>query len=183
MQPRDWALRITMRTLPWAMAVAVGCAALPAAVAAPSPDEAQAGARYFIDFRARPSGYIGHTFVVYGRLDAQGHAIERHVAGLIPDRAAWRGVFFPIKGSVRKYKDDELLPPTVIYRLTLTRREYGRVLATVRQMRTVSDRWHAIFFNCNDFAIEIAEELGLAHPPSLLPPAVWVTGLRNLNRR
>src|SRR5476651_1473317 len=30
---------------------------------------------YFIDFRARPSSYIGHTYIVYGRLDAQGGVV------------------------------------------------------------------------------------------------------------
>src|SRR5512133_410844 len=37
--------------------------------------------RYFIDFRSRSALSYGHTFAVYGRLNAQGKIIESHVAG------------------------------------------------------------------------------------------------------
>jgi hypothetical protein len=48
-------------------------------------------------------------------------------------------------------------------------------------MQATEHRWHALFFNCNDFAIEIAEALKLWRPPSLLPPDVWVASLRAMN--
>jgi hypothetical protein len=151
-----------------------------AAIAQP---QRPAGERYFIDFRARPSTFIGHTFILYGRVDAQGRVLEHHVAGLIPETDGWRGLIVPIHASVRKYKDDTRRLPTVIYRRPLNAIEYRRVQRAVRHMRAVAHQWHAIFFNCNDFAIEIAETLGMVRPPSLLPPSVWVAGLRALNGR
>src|SRR5436305_15215639 len=77
---------------------------------------AQNSERYFIDFRARNSTYIGHTYLVYFRVDATGHIAEQHHAGLIPEEDVWNGVFSPIRAAIRKYKDDTKMPTTLIYR-------------------------------------------------------------------
>jgi hypothetical protein len=156
------------------LVAAIGCA--PGA-ARGSPT----GERYFIDFRARSSKYIGHTYIVYGHADASGRVIELHHAGLVPEEDVWNGLFSPIRAAVRKYKDDMRLPPTVIYRRRLTAAEFRRVGRAVQFLRAKQRQWHVIFFNCNDFGIEIAEVLGLRRPPSLMPPRVWVSGLRALN--
>ena len=178
-------MRFTIRPDAWrfrrlATLAAAGCAVCAAALAQPIASEE---ARYFIEFRARPSSYIGHTFIIYGRTGSDGRVTESHYAGLIPERAAWRGVFFPIRGSVQKYKDDTRLPTRVIYRRPLSATEFARVNLAVRQMRASADKWHALFFNCNDFAIEIAEAIGLRRPPSLMPPEAWVSTLRAMNQR
>lgn len=144
---------------------------------------AQNGERYFIDFRARNSTYIGHTYLVYFRVDASGQVAEQHHAGLIPEEDVWNGVFSPIRAAIRKYKDDERMPATMLYRRELSAAEFDRVGRAVRMLKASEHRWHLIFYNCNDFAIEIAEALGLWRPPSLLPPSVWVGMLRALNER
>jgi hypothetical protein len=137
--------------------------------------------RYFIEFRARNSTYIGHTYVSYFRTDANGRVLETNDAGLVPEEDVWNGVFSPIRASIRRYKDDARLPITVAYRRQLTAEEFARVGRAVRLLRAHEKSWHLIFYNCNDFAIEIAEALGLWRPPSLLPPSVWVGTLRLLN--
>jgi hypothetical protein len=137
--------------------------------------------RYFVDFRARPSTYIGHSFIVYGRMDSGGRVTDARYAGLIPEVDAWRGLVFPAQGSVRGYVDDTRLTPTIIYRRYLTAGEFSRVAARVRLLQATQHQWHALFFNCNDFAIEIAETLGMRRPPSLMPPHIWVATLRALN--
>jgi hypothetical protein len=164
---------------------AFGCVAASIAVCNPamSTEAHAAGERYFIEFRARPSTYIGHTFIHYGRMDSDGRIVESNRAGLIPDEDAWKGLIFPVRGRVREYKDDTRLPSRVIYRRQLTATEFARVTLTVRQMQASEHLWHGVFFNCNDFAIEIAETLHLWRPPSLLPPDVWVDALRALNER
>lgn len=144
---------------------------------------APAGERYYIDFRARPSTYIGHTYVVYYRLDAGGRVIEQHHAGLIPEEDVWKGLLSPIRATIRKYKDDTRLPPTVVYRRQITAAQFHRVHRAVGFLRTRQRRWHVVFFNCNDFGIEVAEALGLVRPPSLLPPSMWVGTLRLMNGR
>jgi hypothetical protein len=144
---------------------------------------ASSGERYFIDFRARRSAYIGHTYIIYFRIDGAGRLVEEHHAGLVPEENVWNGVFSPIRAAIRKYKDDTRMPPTVIYRRELSAAEYARVQRTVRMLRANDHRWHVIFYNCNDFAIEIAEALGMRRPPSLMPPSMWVGMLKAINAR
>src|SRR5260221_10540849 len=69
----------------------------------------QSGERYFIDFRARDSTHIGHTYLVYFRVDASGHVAEEHHAGLVPAEDGWNGVVSPIRAAIRQYKDAALL--------------------------------------------------------------------------
>jgi len=95
----------------------------------------------------------------------------------------WNGVLAPIRAVIRKYKDDERMPTTMLYRRELSAAEFERVGRAVRMLKANERRWHLIFYNCNDFAIEIAEALGLWRPPSLLPPSVWVGMMRKLNER
>jgi hypothetical protein len=138
---------------------------------------------YFVEFRARPSGDIGHNFIVYGRLDGDGRKIERHYAGLIPDVSGWHGLIRPIHARVGASAEDIHTPPLARYRRTLRADEYALLQAKVRRMRATVHRWHAMFFNCNDFSIAIADTLGLRRPPNLMPPQAWVLGLRALNER
>ncbi|MEA3025601.1 MAG: hypothetical protein QOF91_886 [Alphaproteobacteria bacterium] len=171
---------IVLRTL--AIAVA-GCLLAGAFGSAEAQPPSAHGERYFIDFRARRSDHIGHTYITYFRLDARGRMIEEHHAGLIPEEDVLNGVFSPIRAGIRKYKDDIRLPAAVIYRRELSASEFNRVSRAVRMLKVHERQWHLIFYNCNDFAIEIAEALELRRPPSLLPPSVWVGMLRVLNGR
>jgi hypothetical protein len=160
--------------------VAVAAWAFLLAITACSDALASEG-RYFIEFRARDSAYIGHTYIRYFQTDAGGRLLEAHDTGLVPEEDVWNGVFSPIRASIRKYKDDARLPTTVIYRRQLSAGEYARVGRAVRLLKANEKSWHVIFYNCNDFAIEVAEALGLWRPPSLLPPSVWVGTLKLLN--
>jgi hypothetical protein len=141
------------------------------------------GGGYFIDFRARPSSYIGHTYIVYGRIDASGRLVETHYAGLIPFGQPWRGLFVPIEASVQEYIDDTRRTPSAIYRVRLTAGQYRAVVQRVEYLRAQDRVWHAVFLNCNDFANQIAETLGMLHPPSTMPPPMWVGLFRLLNER
>jgi len=139
------------------------------------------GERYFIDFRARNATYIGHTYIVYFRVDAKGRVVEQHHTGLVPEENVWNGIVSPIRATIRKYKDDARLPTTMIYRRELSAAEYARVVRAVHFLQAHEHQWHLVFYNCNDFAIEVAEVLEMRRPPSLLPPSVWVGMLRILN--
>jgi hypothetical protein len=136
---------------------------------------------YFIDFRARPSTYIGHTYIVYGRIDARGRLVDPHYAGLIPFKQPWRGLFVPIQASVQQYIDDTRRTPSAIYRVPLTAGQYRAVVRRVEYLRAQDRVWHAVFLNCNDFANQIAETLDMLHPPSTMPPPMWVALFRLLN--
>ena len=155
-----------------------------AAQPASGAQQARAGDRYFIEFRSRPSTYIGHTYIVYGRTDATGRILDMRYAGLIPDvDDAMEGLFRVVPGSVQKYVDDVKEKPNAVYGRRLTAAEYAAVERAVRIMKKTQREWHLIFQNCNDFGIGIAEALGLRRPHSLMPPNVWVSTLRMLNER
>ena len=47
-------------------------------------DHRMVGEQYFIDFRARRGAVLGHTFIVYGRLGAQGQLLGVEYAGNYP---------------------------------------------------------------------------------------------------
>ena len=78
-----------MRSAP-RLAAGIICVALTtAAMAQQTPRRFEATARgyYFLEFRARGGGILGHTFVVYGRKDGAGRTVEEYHAGLNPDDA------------------------------------------------------------------------------------------------
>ena len=186
----DCGLRVTIRPIgfvrtwlgPSASAAVVGLGVLWAAgtVAAAEPVRGAAPG-YFIEFRARPSAYFGHTFIVYGRVDGSGRTVERHHAGFVPGDDFLMALILPVRGTVGPDRDDWALQSTATYRRRLSAIEYRRVAATVGLLRATHQRWHFFFFNCNDFAIEIAEALNLHRLPSLVPPKLWVEGLSILN--
>jgi hypothetical protein len=170
-------VRVRFAARPWGVIAACLLAGLMCCVARAAP----AGERYFIDFRSRPSSYIGHTYILYFRVGADGRVIEKHYAGLIPEKDVLMGLIGPIRATVREYKDDSRLTPTAIYRRRINAAEYRKVAGLVRHLHRVDRQWHAMFHNCNDFGVEIAQALGLNRPPSLLPPSAWVTMLRKFN--
>jgi hypothetical protein len=148
------------------------------------PAPAQSPADYFIDFRSRPGYLFGHTFIVYGRLDAHGQPSAAHLAGIYPiDGQAGLiiGSVIPVRASVRAVQDDFRERPTNIYRRRLSAAEYDRLLRVVGAARRSDHSWDLLFKNCNDFAIEVAKGIGLAAPSSWLMPYYFVGWLRLLN--
>jgi len=164
----------------------LGCLLLLAMLASSRAEPAialrsDAGGRHFIEFRARPGPFIGHTYVVYGRADAAGRILDRYSAGLLPEGNAIVGAFVPVVGSVRWDRNDAKYAPNAIYRRPLSAAEYARVARFIGMLRASEHAWHLIFQNCNDFGIMVAEALGLKRPPGLMPPAMWIGLLRALN--
>jgi hypothetical protein len=164
--------------------IAACVAALMPQSAAPSPaiDRFARQARpYYVEFRARPAGDIGHSVIVYGRLGPGGRPAERHFASFVPGVDGRKGMIFPVYGSVRASAADIHTPPITSYRVSLTGAEYARVTATVRRLKAEEHLWHAFLFNCNQLPVEVATAIGLNRPPSVLPPNLWVDTLRLLN--
>ena len=172
-------LGLSARAVGFGLLLAV-CALAIGGEAAAQPRREPAG--YFIEFRARPSPYLGHTFIVYGRVAGSGRTVERHLAGFIPGDDFLMALIVPVRGTIGTERDDHALPTTASYRRRLSAVEYQRVVAKVQLLRVTQRRWHFFFYNCNDFAIEIAETLNLHRMPSLVAPELWVDGLRLLNR-
>src|ERR1043166_4314985 len=79
-RPGSNAVRIATAVRVFGFAM-LGCLLLLAMLAAGGAEPAMAsggaGERYFIEFRARPGPFIGHTYVVYGRADADGRILDQ----------------------------------------------------------------------------------------------------------
>ena len=96
-----------------------------------------AGGRYYIEFRSRYALSYGHTFVMFGRLNARGEIATKEVAGLHPKGDGpelWtigHAVFVPAEtGPSDGDLEDEYA--SARYRIELTEAEYKRVLAHIR---------------------------------------------------
>jgi hypothetical protein len=140
-------------------------------------------ARAFVDFHARPGpDLVGHSFIVYGRLDARGRVIEADAAGLYTrERFYWVGLFIPLRGFVGAERQDLTVQSAVVYRRYLTLRQFSDLKAAVERVRASQPAWHLLFLNCNDFVGEIANSVGMRRPPSLILPVVYVSMLRAMN--
>jgi hypothetical protein len=164
---------------------------LPAAQAGPRAGRPARGpqsaplnaARYFIEFRSR-TGFYGHTYVVYGQVDSRGKRTDVHYAGLYPEGGPvgfMLGHVLPVPATVDAVEDDLTDPVTETYLRMVTAEEFAKITAAIDRLRANTQLWSALLNNCNDFAAELAQELGLRTPSTLLIPELFVSGLREMN--
>ncbi len=145
------------------------------------------GKPYFVEFRSRTAASYGHTFVFYGRLGGGSKFASFQVAGLHPagDAAAYvTGHIVPVPAETGvSYGDLDEQYLTARWCVPITEAEYGKVVAAVKKLQATKTTWHALGYNCNAFAGEIAEAIGLKIPSGhLVYPEVYINSLRELNR-
>jgi hypothetical protein len=136
---------------------------------------------YFVEFHARQGLTVfGHTYIVYGRLNARGTIVARHVVGFSDgDNGTVR--LYAARGLVGPLKRDLSHLPTASYRRHLTPAQFFQLNLKIVQIQQAQPPYHLFFFNCTDFAGEIAEAIGLRRPPGLMVPTAYVVWLRALN--
>ena len=146
----------------------------------------RADGRHYIEFRSRHALSYGHTFVMFGRLNARGEIATKEVAGLHPKGdgpelfTLGHAVFVPAEtGPSDGDLEDEYM--SARYRIELTEAEYNRVLAHIRYKQANSPLWHAALYNCNLWTGEIAQFMGLKTPHHWLRPLEVVNGFKELN--
>lgn len=141
---------------------------------------------YFVEFRARGGGVLGHTYVAYGRIDARGHAFDVTHAGLNPIDAFENKPILAVAlvpGEVGFRKEDPRKPTTAVYYRRLSAAQYAHLNRTVHRLKATERAWHMTFYNCNDFAAQIAREMGMVAPFSWTLPNTFVRNLEALNGR
>jgi hypothetical protein len=149
---------------------------------------APAGDSYYVEFRARTGGILGHAYITYGRLDRSGRPIDRRFAGLYPDDE-YEDVlmtFGPLifaPAHIRAEKKDWATAPSAVYRRTLSAAQYAHLEWFLRQMRSRKLRWNLVFHSCSDFVGEVARELGLVIPLAWATPSGFINELQALNER
>jgi hypothetical protein len=141
--------------------------------------------QYYFEFRSRQAWDYGHTFVVFGRV---GEAPSRNnVAGLSPkgdDPSMWvMGHYVPVPSDTG-WTDGDLEDKYITsrYRVLVSKEQYDRTVAYIRQLQAKSTTWSAELYNCNAFVADIAKFMGLKVPASsLIYPKVFVSNMRKIN--
>jgi hypothetical protein len=141
--------------------------------------------QYYFEFRSRQAWDYGHTFVVFGRV---GEApSKRNVAGLSPkgdDPSMWvMGHYVPVPSDTG-WTDGDLEDKyiTARYRVLVSKEQYDRTVAYIRQLQAKSTTWSVEMYNCNAFVADIANFMGLRVPASSwIYPKVFVTNMRKIN--
>jgi hypothetical protein len=157
---------------------------------APAAASKSTAKRYFVEFRSRSALSYGHTFLVHGKLNANGQVgkvAKEQVAGLHPatdSSVPWMiGHIIPVvaeQGWSDGDNEDEYV--TAAYRINLNEADYARISAYIRQHQKNSPMWHAVLYNCNAWVGDVAKFMGLKTPDStMLYPEDYITSLAKLN--
>ena len=141
--------------------------------------------QYYFEFRSRQAWDYGHTFVVFGRV---GEAPSRNnVAGLSPkgdDPQMWlMGHYVPVPSDTG-WTDGDLEDKYITsrYRVLVSKEQYDRTVAYIRQLQAKSTTWSVEMYNCNAFVADIAKFMGLRVPASSwIYPKVFVSNMRKIN--
>ena len=142
--------------------------------------------RAFIEFRARYALTYGHTYVVFGRLNEAGQAVNPEVAGLAPASTSevpyMLGHFVPVPAE-HGWSDGDLEEQyrSASWRVMLNESEYSDVVASIRKLQASSPVWQASVYNCNAFTGDIARAMGYKVPSRYLRPQQFITKLREMN--
>ena len=73
-------------------------------------------------------------------------------------------------------------PASVLDCAGLSRAQYARLSAAVRRVGATEHPWHLLLYDCNNFAIEVGQALGLRAPSAMSVPRAFIDELRDLNR-
>jgi hypothetical protein len=142
--------------------------------------------QYFIEFRSRYALTYGHTYVVFGRVNAAGAMINPEVAGLAPASHSAvpyvLGHFVPVP-SETGWSDGDLEEQyrSASWRVLLNEAEYRDVVAYIRKLQASSPVWQASVYNCNAFVADIARHMGYKAPGIWNRPQQFITQLREMN--
>ncbi|MCQ0989419.1 hypothetical protein [Jiella marina] len=151
---------------------------------------------YFISFRARNALSYGHSFVVFGKLDANGRVPYDANGVLIPSMTEVAGLH-PASTSNVPYTIGHVLPVpsetgpsdgdteraymTAEWTVPLTASQYQDVVAHIRDLQGSSPLWHAVAYNCSSFVGDIAKHMGYRVPNHMLFPQTYVEELKAMN--
>ncbi|WAP70275.1 hypothetical protein [Jiella pelagia] len=160
---------------------------------APTPTEATP---YFISFRARNALSYGHTFVVFGKFDANGQVPYDATGTLVPSMTEVAGLH-PASTSNVPYMIGHILPvPSETgasdgdtekayllaeWTIPLTATQYSAISAYIHDLQDRSPVWNAVTYNCSSFVGDIARHMGFKTPSPLHLPETYITDLREMN--
>ncbi len=154
----------------------------PSATASASP---AVSSGYYVEFRVAEIGVYGHSYAVFGRLNARGQPADAQYADLHPTGSYLNmavGHLVPVPANTTWNPDVLKLPVASSYRKNLNAAQYAKLLAAVRRARANKQPyWNALTNNCNHFIAELARAVGLRAPTDLKVSYAFVPAMRELN--
>ena len=132
--------------------------------------------RYFVEFRARNAASYGHMYVMYGQVNGRDEIVDSHIAGFFPagdkrdcvncsvvNWTVGHLIFVPGEMGV---SDGDLEEKYVLarYRVWVSRAEYQKVKAFIKEREDHVPQWNALWKNCVDFGRDVAEFMNLKVP-------------------
>lgn len=135
------------------------------------------GDPFYIELRMRntPLMPVGHTFIVYGRLDGSGKPIDEKMAMLAPAggyAGASLAAAVPVKGVLKPYGDDCKIRPETAYRVSLNAQKFERLLLAIQDEKRRQPVYMLFAQNCNHFTQRMADAVGILPPRNKYVPAV-----------
>jgi hypothetical protein len=135
------------------------------------------GDPYYIEIRMRrtPLLPVGHTYVAYGSLDANGNILDEKLIMLAPvggyaGAALASGV--PMPGILNPHPDDCRIRPETAYRVSLNAQRYEKLLLEVEKVRSETPKYLLFSYNCNHFMTRMAGAVGIRPPKNIYVPAL-----------
>ena len=126
------------------------------------------GDPYYIEMRMRhtPPLPIGHVYVAYGRLGADGEPLDEHLIMLAP--IGGYGSANPAKSTeISRMKPDMTdcsLRPVGAYRVSLNAQNYEKLLKRIAQAKREKPMYQVWSYNCNHFLSDIVAPVGILPP-------------------
>jgi hypothetical protein len=139
---------------------------------------------YYVEFRVAVNGYYGHSYIVYGRLNASGQPAtttyaDIHPTGDMPSMVL--GHFIPVHAATMPEKDTLGRQIASRFRHGLTAAEFHRLKLTIAHIRAAGHAWSILAYNCNDFVAEVARGIGMQAPTTLSLPYDFIPALEAIN--
>lgn len=129
------------------------------------------GDTHYIEFRVRVTPAIpsGHMHVVYGQLNKDMKPLTFNYVGLLPKGSIfglYAGIFVPvgISGELQPSVLDCAVKPSSAYRVSIDAVKYKKLLQKIAQLRANPPDWRMLSYNCNHFAADLGEVVGLKSP-------------------
>jgi hypothetical protein len=131
----------------------------------------------YIEFRSRLSAAVpsGHIYFVFGRLGPDGKPLTHHIMGLFPKGAIfgiYGGAVAWVPAHVKAY-GQECLGIAILnaWRVSMPEEQYQQLLAKAAAKLAKPPLWNMFGYNCNHFASEFGDILGLQKPSNPSLPA------------
>ena len=135
------------------------------------------GHPYYMEMRLRhtPMLPVGHVYIAYGDLSADGEPLNEKLIMLAPIGGyvgAGIAGTIPMPGLLSPHPQDCTVTPEAGYRVSLSAQNYERLLTAIYEAKQSTPSYHLLAYNCNHFMSDIAKSVGILPPANIYKPSL-----------